>query len=799
MRSHIEKLLRKKQLSIGVSLAVSAMLNCTVAVAEDKVFAFYADEHNTTPVTPTGNRTLSFDLERMELIQALDVPGILNHHADNSYNSKIYSVPKGSGYLNVVNLSKNSTGIPEMEITKQVDLIHKPRSGDAYNQKYGIILMTATNRPMGTFVDVKTDEILGVIGENVDCTLTTGGKLLSQPNPNSVENATAYHCQHTDFGGNQISGHPYFLTVDYAAIVDRTNRQISTYRIWKEGNEIKSELVNHLPTRSSIHQIVPRDRSSLPESEQADFYAIEEGSPAQGIPPSLLKMKLTTDGLILEKRVDLGRTKRLISSKFIDFNKKLTSKCDEIEHNKYLSPQLRNFYYRYTLKKYGLSYTSDESEYIERPMACLDPATQGAHNADFAPDNKHLYVGSAEGSMFIVDVDQMKVLHNVDTGSGYGNGAGSGHTTFAPGRGIAIVTNHTASYLTAIDINTKKKIKDIPLPFQRENIFNAVVSHSAYIDDDEQYYYNTWTDGGVFFRVNLDTLEVDYNVYVGGIPIQGNFISQDVINDQSSVIPFVVENDTAHSQGETVTIDVLANDTGEGLAIDYIDPATNGSVQIIEGAVAYTPNSSFSGTESMSYTVVDVHGAKKRGLITITVESSAAVVPVEAWSDTASTNGDPVDIDVLANDKGTGLSFGTIYNGYYGAVTNNNGILQYAPIGGYVGEDFFWYEIKDVTGQSAWGKVTINISNGAFVINDEMIKSDGSPVSIDVLANDVGDGLYFGTIYNGYYGTVTADGDELTYTPQTGFSGSDYFFYEVFDSAGRSDWGEVTVTVNHDG
>jgi len=44
----------------------------------------------------------------------------------------------------------------------------------------------------------------------------------------------------------------------------------------KKGSQLKSRLVNHLPTRTSIHQIIPRDRTSLPSSQQADFYAIEE-------------------------------------------------------------------------------------------------------------------------------------------------------------------------------------------------------------------------------------------------------------------------------------------------------------------------------------------------------------------------------------------------------------------------------------------------------------------------------------------------------------------------------------------
>jgi hypothetical protein len=173
LKNNIIKLINSANSQISAYCCVAAILASTPIYAEgqDKVFAFIADEHNTSSNTPVGNRTLSIDIERMQLIQSLDVPGFQNHHADNSFNSKIYSIPKGSNYVNVVNLTKDENDIPKMEVTKQINLIHSPRSGDAYNQKYEIILVTAKNRPMGSFIDVKTDEVVGTIGENVDCEL----------------------------------------------------------------------------------------------------------------------------------------------------------------------------------------------------------------------------------------------------------------------------------------------------------------------------------------------------------------------------------------------------------------------------------------------------------------------------------------------------------------------------------------------------------------------------------------------------------------------------------------------------
>ena len=290
MKHPTKKSIQKGKYALGLLTLASSLFMSQSALSApgDVVHAYFADEHNTTPTTPTGNRILEIDIENMTLVNALDVPGILGHHADNGFNSKIYGVPKGSGFVNVIELRKDQNDTTSMQYSKKIDLTHMPRSGDAYNKKFNVILMVARNRPMGTFINVDTDEIMGTIGENVDCTLTDGTQLLSHADANTIAGATKYQCARASgsHGGDQISGHPYWLTTDYAAIIDRTNNQISVYNVWHDGTQLKSRLVNHLKTNTSIHQIVPRDRTALPGSQQSDFYAIEEGEHVGNMNPA---------------------------------------------------------------------------------------------------------------------------------------------------------------------------------------------------------------------------------------------------------------------------------------------------------------------------------------------------------------------------------------------------------------------------------------------------------------------------------------------------------------------------------
>ena len=807
MRHLLKKPADGIKLSLGI---VSASLflatsSAFAAPSNDVVHAFIADEHNVSPTTPTGNRILEIDIENMQLVNTLDVPGLTGHHADNGFNSKIYGVPKGSGFVNVIDLRKDQSGATSMELTKQIQLIHKPRSGDAYNQKYNVILMAARNRPMGSFINVETDEVVGTIGEDVDCKLTDGSRLLDHADANTLAGATKYQCTHADFGGDQISGHPYWLTTDYAAIVDRTNRQISVYKVWEEGGKLKSHLVNHLKTRTSVHQIIPRDRTQLPGSQQADFYAVEEGNQggpdAYGTPHALLKLKLTTSGLKLVKRMNLARSRGL-SAYYANYLKK---GCRSIASD-YADASAWHRYYAFKrlFNRIGMHSYVNQDYRVEFPVECLSAKFNGGHNADFtfnfSPDNKHVYVGTAGGYMHIINVDDWKVVNTVDTGGLSGVRSGSGHTCFAPQKNLAIVTNHQANYTTVINTLTNRKIKNINLPFDREGIFSATQSHTCYVDKANKYYYNFWTDGGVFYKIDLDSLSLVDSFYTGGIPIQGNYISLSNIKTTTPSVVFAANNDTATSDGEAITIDVLANDTGDNLVIDAAGDQSHGQVQIVNNKLVYTPNLGFSGSDEIWYGVVSNgdYANEKWALVTITVNSTIPPVELKANADSASTlSGTAVTIDVLANDTGSNLSIGWVDVAFSGTVTKQNGKLVYTPKADFVGSDEFWYELLDGTGASTAAKVTVTVTGNAptLTTNDDAVDvAQGESVTIDVLANDTGTGLSIFDTGDVWTGTFSVTGNKIVYNA-TGETGTAEIWYGVKDASGNESWSKVTITI----
>ena len=798
-------------------LFVSLFTVALSVVSSESVFAapvhaYFADEHNIPDGSSTGNRVLEIDLENMELVNSLDVPGISGHHVDNSFNSKVYAVPKGSGFVNVIELRKDQNGSTSMELIKQVDLIHRPRSGDAFNKKFNVVLMAASNRPMGSFIDVETDKVVGTIGENVDCTLTDGSKLLSHLDANTNKGALKYDCVVVDHGGDQVTGHPYWLTPDYAAIVDRTNRQISLYYVWKEGDKLQSKLVNHLKTQTAVHQIVPRDRTSLPKNEQADFYAVEEGKHADpddfsgGIPHALIHLKLTTNGLRLVRRMNLQRFEVLPKDKA----QRILDACKANYRNtdNYRDGRTQAQAYLDLFKAEGISLSPDQDPEADFPIECFYPGIPGGHNADFAPNNKHLYVGMAGGAMSVIDVDRWKIVNNMDVGTK----SGPGHTCFSKKHNLALTSNHGASFTRVIRFingNRPGISQYLPLPFAKEGLTSTYQSHSCYIDENEDFYYNFWTDGGVFYKMDLREIAankengnpnlVTASIKTGGIPIQGSYISLSTIQETTSGTLFVVKNDFAKSTGNAITIDVLANDTGDNLVLEHVDGASYGSVSIVNGKIKYIPIKGFSGTDGFWYGVSSPSFDWKWAFVEVDVKSSIPAIAIDAKTDTASTQTDEaIIIDPLVNDIGENLIVNLVDKPSHGTTVLYKGQLVYTPNAGFFGVDEFWYEINDSVGQSAWGKVLLTVKGNQSTLkanNDHATVKLGKSVDINILKNDTGKNFNLFFVDTAWTGTVARKGNKVTYTPSGSYIGDVDFWYGIENSSGNEDWGLVTVTI----
>ena len=424
--------IKRTSMAIMFLASVSSMMSA-------KSIAIFADEHN------PNNRILAIDYKNMELIDENPVEGSLNHHADvigEVKNAKyIMMVPKGSNFVTFRKVDDRS-------FVKKLNLPFQPRSGDAYNSKYNLTLLTASNRPSAVIIDNNSLKIVGRAGFNLSCNQYTLNKIVT----NSTFNNPS--CTASDFGGSQISGHPIWLSSKTFAILDRSNKFVHVYGISKVDGEWKTKLKNSIKTNSSMHQIIPDARS------RNIFYGMTEGNFNTNTLARIYKFKLIHGKLKTIGYRELSLTKGLF------LNKK-------------------------TYK--GI----------------------GGHNLYITPNNRYLYGATASGVVFVVKSKNLHIKNAFNVGKG------AGHVNFMKHGKYGVVTNHQDAFATVFNWRTHKFVKNIYTKFDKEGIASLLHSHSPYIEG--KYFYNFWTDGGVFYRINLNTLTLDNSVYVGGIPIQGNY------------------------------------------------------------------------------------------------------------------------------------------------------------------------------------------------------------------------------------------------------------------------------------
>ncbi|NLO00759.1 MAG: tandem-95 repeat protein [Bacteroidales bacterium] len=296
----------------------------------------------------------------------------------------------------------------------------------------------------------------------------------------------------------------------------------------------------------------------------------------------------------------------------------------------------------------------------------------------------------------------------------------------------------------------------------------------------------------------------------------------------STTVTWEITNECGEDESCTATFTVMAapeiviilpNDTILAAAMDQqtIDDIFEGwlaevsftggcSAEITDdntGAPSYC-----GGSTTVTWTVISDCETDVVGTAIFTVPN----IPPDAVDDVASTpENTPVDIDILANDTDCSNSLDTssvtvIEGPSNGTVETDplTGMATYSPDQDFTGSVMFTYYVCNEAGLCDTAIVTINISvvNKPPVATDDINTThENMAVSGWVLTNDYdpdGDVLVVNStpVSNTSNGTLSLSTDgSYTYTPNSDFTGKDYFEYQVCDTGGLCDTALVTITV----
>ncbi|MDF4710130.1 tandem-95 repeat protein [Vibrio parahaemolyticus] len=270
----------------------------------------------------------------------------------------------------------------------------------------------------------------------------------------------------------------------------------------------------------------------------------------------------------------------------------------------------------------------------------------------------------------------------------------------------------------------------------------------------------------------------------------------------------VAKEDIATTQEDTaVTIDVLSNDSdvdGDKLSIESASvPKEQGTVEVVNGKLVFTPAENFNGDAEITYTVTDGALTDQATVnVTVNAANDTPVVESSIADQTLAEDFTPYTINLntafsdVDNVDGE-LSFSVSGNSNI-QVAIVNGIATFTPTADWNGKETITFTAKDPSGESVSQTVNFTVAPVVDIKADSTNVVEDTPTIINVLGNDTFEGkdkVVSLDAENGpKNGTVIVNNDgTVTYTPDDNYVGKDTFTY-IVTSGGVSE--STTVTVN---
>jgi hypothetical protein len=243
-----------------------------------------------------------------------------------------------------------------------------------------------------------------------------------------------------------------------------------------------------------------------------------------------------------------------------------------------------------------------------------------------------------------------------------------------------------------------------------------------------------------------------------------------------------------------VTLDPRANDSdpdGDPLTITGVGTPSHGAATYTGTSVTYTPNSGYYGSDSFTYTISDGRGGTASATITVSVATPPAPVSSGASISTAYNTAGSTPLSISGVYSSTAI--GTAAS--HGTASVSGATASYMPTSGYYGSDSFTYTATGPGGTSSPSTVTVSVATPpAPTANNASINTSYNTAGSTSLS--IG-GVYSSTsiVVGASHGTASVSGATASYTPTSGYYGSDSFTYKATGPGGSSSPATVTVNV----
>ena len=323
-----------------------------------------------------------------------------------------------------------------------------------------------------------------------------------------------------------------------------------------------------------------------------------------------------------------------------------------------------------------------------------------------------------------------------------------------------------------------------------------------------------WMDGRVTYDHDGSETTTDAFVVQGCDP--DGACSDDLLVDVAITpvndAPLPTDDTLTVPEGGEGLLDVLANDTDADSVLDLLGvsvaPPAVGAATVQTDGLRYAHDGSEPGADPvrLDLTVCDPEGACSPSSVAVTV--TPVNDPPVATDDAATLDeGGTVVVDVLANDidpddaLATDGTLTVLAGPVHGTATVDGATLEVQHDGAETTTDTVTYKACDAAGacsQAVLQLAVLPVNDTPTLAGDVLVVDQGSTATASPLANDADvdgtlDPATLSVATPPAHGTVTVDGEGLTYAHDGSETVSDAFSYTACDDGGAC--GEAAVEV----
>jgi type IV secretory pathway VirB2 component (pilin) len=266
--------------------------------------------------------------------------------------------------------------------------------------------------------------------------------------------------------------------------------------------------------------------------------------------------------------------------------------------------------------------------------------------------------------------------------------------------------------------------------------------------------------------------------------------------------PPVAANSSASVSYNTATAIPLSLSGGTATSVAVVQVGgarkpQHGTATVSGTTITYTPTSGYIGSDTFYYTASNAGGTSSTATVTITVlpappvaSNSSATVGYNSTSNTITPT----------LSGGTATSVAVVAAPGDGAATPSGTAFNYVPTSGYYGSDSFTFTASNTGGTSAPATFTITVTPPPPVAANSSASVSYNTATAIPLSLSGGTATSVAVVQVGgarkpQHGTATVSGTTITYTPTSGYIGSDTFYYTASNAGGTSSTATVTITV----